>query len=654
MAPIREFITRWGFDVDMDALDAMETRTKKIRSGFLKMGAAATAALAGIVIPAATFDDTLRQSAAAAGVSADKFEGLMGRLREQGMSVAEDLGISGQQVAAGFFDVISAGVTPAHEHFESFSNAGFRLAKIMGGDVGPAVERLKTTLNAFQMDVAEASDVSDVFVKANTLGQTSIAQLSEAMAKAGPVAFQAGKDLEETTAALIALAESGYRGAEGGEALKQIILALGAATPRAKAAMEDLGVNVVDESTGKFLSFAEIVAQFEDKLGGLTESQKIATVTQIVGREAAAKFLAVVGQGSKNIEDWEKKLNNATGTTEHYIEQLAGFWDIGRRLIQALKNLAIQIGTPLLGPLTDGAKLFLELTKNVRAFMVEHPNLTSGLSKVAGATLGIIALGSAFGALVSTITLARIAIARMGTEALLANAKAIAVPILLVAIGLLLFALFDDLAAAMAGNESFIGDLIERFREWRFEIGAAAGLIGGIALLFGAMFAPITLLIVLLGVLFTTILRNIDAYKEFWELNKGTDWGQIAGEFAGWIAQLIDWENVLQRLQKLYKWFKTEVLGIGEVTPEQIVVERLITGVGTRGMEAITTLPAIGTGIVPGLTAPMVPMAAPAAPANVTVQTGNINVEGVGRNEILETVEDQQRQQLRQLENELE
>jgi len=157
---IREFFTRWGFDVDFGPLEEMERTQKALQANFAKIAAVGTAALAAVAVPAASLEDELRRSAAAAGKTGDEFDEVLVKLTGQAQAFAEQIGLSGVAVADGFFDVISAGVDPLTKGFDQFAETGLRLAKVTGGDVGVSIEQLNTSLKAFGLTTEDSLEVA--------------------------------------------------------------------------------------------------------------------------------------------------------------------------------------------------------------------------------------------------------------------------------------------------------------------------------------------------------------------------------------------------------------------------------------------------------------------------------------------------------------
>jgi TP901 family phage tail tape measure protein len=548
VATVREFITKWGFDVDFGPLEKMEAETRKVRAGFAKIGAVATAALAAIVVPSATLEDALRRSAAAAGKTGAEFDATLAKLQGRALDFAEDLGISGVRIADGFFNVISSGLDPLSKEFDDFSETAFKLAKVTGGDVGQAVSQLNTTLNAFRATGATASTIANTFAKANTIADTSVSQLAEAMQIAGPIAAKLfTQNLSTTSAVLSAFGDAGFRGVRGGEALKQVINKLSAPTGDAAKTLKNLGI-VTTNADGSFRNLIDIIGDMETSLGRYTEANQAAALKTIFGEETVGKFVSVLSIGSERMREYNDALKNSEGAVDLALEQMEGLIDVGRKAFQAIKNIAITLGSPLLGPLTSATKAFLGMVKGIRDFLKENPKLTRGLALTTGGILGLVAATAGIGVAILSFKLLRLAVLKTGTAFLVAQLKAFGMIAGVLVTGVLLFALFDDLFAFLTGQKSVIGELVAQNREWEDAIRGIA--IATSVLLAGLTFlaSPLLLLVVLLAALTVQIIRTRDEWGLFFDFIKGASLGNIVSEFGEWLASLVGLNEEFRKL----------------------------------------------------------------------------------------------------------
>lgn len=286
-------------------------------AGVAQMTTAATAAAATI---------TAGLSAAAIKVGSD-FEASMSQ-------VAATMGITS---AADEFGVLSAAAKEMGESTKfSASQAGDALnyLALAGYDAEKAVSALPTVLNvaaAGGIDLAYASDMitdamsalgletQDMTVFADQLAvtsqksNTSVAQLGEAILTVGGTAKMLSGGITEMNTALGLLADNGVKGAEGGTALRNIILSLSAPTDKAAAALEGLGVTAFDAS-GSMRPLEDTFYDLNlalDELG--SDQAKTEVLNEIFNKVDLKSVNALLGTSMERFEELTGYIDDCSG-----------------------------------------------------------------------------------------------------------------------------------------------------------------------------------------------------------------------------------------------------------------------------------------------------------------------------------------------------
>ena len=114
------------------------------------------------------------------------------------------------------------------------------LAGATGTELGRAAEVAGATLRGFGLDSREMQRVNDVMAKSFSSSALDMEKFAESMKYVAPVAKSAGLSLEETTAMLGKLADSGIRGSQAGTSLRRIITDMAMTGKPAKQALEEL------------------------------------------------------------------------------------------------------------------------------------------------------------------------------------------------------------------------------------------------------------------------------------------------------------------------------------------------------------------------------------------------------------------------------
>jgi TP901 family phage tail tape measure protein len=351
---------------------------EKALAGFGKIAAgvaaAATAAVAGIAVKSiqefAKFDEKLNQSLAIMG---DVSEAMRGNMSDAAREVARTTTFSADQAAESFFFLASAGLdaeqsVAAMPQVAKFAQAGMFDMALATDLATDAQSALGLSSKDAQENLANLTRVTDVFVRANTLANTSVEQLAVAFTtKAGTALKTVGKDVEEGAAALALFADQGVKGELAGTQLTNTIFGLTGSSYYFKK----FGIDVYD-AQGQMNNFADIADQLGVAFKGLSTEQRIAILDQMqLTKQSRAGVLLLADQGDK-IRDYESALRDAAGFTQQVASKqlltpTAQFALLG----SAIDDVALEIGT-VLGPAVGKmAGLFADLTLNALPAVTE-------------------------------------------------------------------------------------------------------------------------------------------------------------------------------------------------------------------------------------------------------------------------------------------
>lgn len=207
---------------------------------------------------------------------------------------------------------------------------------LAGYDTAKACEALPTVLNiaaAGGMDLASASDMvtdamsalnieatsdnltdfGDKLAKTSQKSNTSVSQLGEAILTVGGTAQQLAGGTTELNTALGILANSGTKGSEGGTALRNVILSLGAPTDIATAKIKELGVKVYD-AQGNIRPLNDIFKDLQESMKDMTQEEKNVNLSTIFNRADLADvqtLLANCGDAWDSLADAVENSDNA-------------------------------------------------------------------------------------------------------------------------------------------------------------------------------------------------------------------------------------------------------------------------------------------------------------------------------------------------------
>lgn len=236
------------------------------------------------------------------------------------------------------------------------TEATLNLAAATGSELSEAAAIAGATLGGFGLDASETGRLTDVMAKSFSASALDLEKFKESMKTAAPAAKAVGVSVEETTALLGTLANSGINGSNAGTALKKTFIELNAQ-----------GITMND-------AFNQVS----------NSSDKLATAVDLVGKLAAPSFL-VLAEGTKNTAELTDALNDANGAAETMAETQQN------TLSGALQSLSSKWEAYVLG-LNDATNSGNILTSGIR-FLGD--NLKSILNTLGFAVAGFVAYKTA-------------------------------------------------------------------------------------------------------------------------------------------------------------------------------------------------------------------------------------------------------------------
>lgn len=259
--------------------------------------------------------------------------------------------------------------------------ATLNLAAAASLDLGRSADIASNVLSAFRMEAEQTSIVADVMATAAASANTDVSQLAEAMKPVGGVASALGHSLQETTAALMAMAQEGRQGSEAGTGLRRVLTSLVNPTKDARQALKELGLEARDLNPAT-MELAEIVEALAE--AGLDAEAAF----RIFGDRGAPAILTLVNQAPA-LRRFNETLADTAGNAEEAArilnDNLAG--DLAS-LNSALQELMLQSGEGgLLGLLRDlvqGATDVARVFAGMNAELAHTETIVIGLSAALG------------------------------------------------------------------------------------------------------------------------------------------------------------------------------------------------------------------------------------------------------------------------------
>lgn len=354
---------------------------------------------------------TIEVEAAFAKISVvgDQFAATAGQLEKFGrgiFDVARQTGQSFDETSKAALEFARQGLGAA-ETLVRVKDA-LTLTRLSGLDATSAVEGLTAAVNSFKKEGLSTTDVLNKLIAVDNKYAVSSGDLIEAIKRSGAFAQEAGIGFDELTATVTVLQEATARGGSViGNSLKTIFERVG--RPESLRQLQDLGVGIKDVQ-GNILPAIKIIDNFANRLNGMDEAAKRASLRQLAGTlqinqlSALSNALKEVEGGSRRYDEVLATSANASieaATANEKLNQtldaqIKGLVATGTQLGSLFGNVAI---APTLKELTEalgGAGKFLieGLSKDGPTFTKAFANIVSDALLAAGvaglASVGLI------------------------------------------------------------------------------------------------------------------------------------------------------------------------------------------------------------------------------------------------------------------------
>jgi TP901 family phage tail tape measure protein len=367
---------------EMDNMGSRSRRTSRdlgaIQKASMGMAAGIAAVIGSSVSVAATFEQSMSKLAGITNASAEDLARLEEAAREMGATTA----FSASQAAEGLQYLAMAGFS-VDEQIGALP-AVLNAAQASGIALGESADIVSNIMTGFGIKASESGKAVDVLVKTMTTANTDLPQLGQAMKYVAPVAAGLGLSIEETAAAVAKMSDAGIQGAQAGTSLRAALLSLANPVGQTEKAIDGLGISVTD-ANGSMKPLPELIGHIGDKLSGMSDSQKVATASQLVGTEAASGFIALLDVGQEGLADYTRELENSAGAAEtmaaKMTDNLIGAF---KEFQSAAEEAGIKVGKEFLPTFTEIVKAGSDMVRTLTE--VDTSTIKTGLAFAGTAT----------------------------------------------------------------------------------------------------------------------------------------------------------------------------------------------------------------------------------------------------------------------------
>lgn len=342
-----------GFIKGLNSIKSVAGNAAKMAT--VAIGTATTAITAfgaSAVRTGMNFDSAMSQVAATMGKSVDEIQDLRDFAKEMGAKTA----FSASQAAEALNFMALAGYD-AKKSMQMLPNV-LNLAASGGMDLARASDMITDTQSALSLTMEQTTELVDQMAKTASKTNTSVSQLGDAMLTVGGTAKTMKGGTVELAAALGILADNGTKGAEGGTALRNVLMTMSSA--KFEKTFGALGVSAYD-SEGKMRELKDVLADMNAVMSNMTDKEKTQLISKTFNKFDLKNVNALLATSTERWDKLTTEISEASGASEAMAEtQLDNLTGNVTKLKSAYEGVQIEISDKLTPTLNDFVKLGTE------------------------------------------------------------------------------------------------------------------------------------------------------------------------------------------------------------------------------------------------------------------------------------------------------
>lgn len=346
-------------------LKSLQKETKEKANGIKKGMLTATGVMAGAlaavgvsaVKTGAEFDKAMSQVAATMGTTTDEIQNLRDFAKEMGSTTQ----FSATQAAEALNYMALAGYD-AETSMKMLPNV-LNLASAGTMDLATASDMVTDAQSALGLRLDETTELVDKMAQTASKSNTSVSQLGEAMLTIGGTAKALSGGTTELSAALGILADNGIKGAEGGTALRNVLL--GIQGDKFDKTFGELGVSAYD-AQGNLRPLKDILADMDSVMEGMTSQEKTQLINKTFNRQDLKTVNALLGTTTDRWDELTNSIDNAQGAAQKMADtQLDNLTGDVTKLKSAWEGFQINLSEKLTPALRVVTQLLTKLIDNM-------------------------------------------------------------------------------------------------------------------------------------------------------------------------------------------------------------------------------------------------------------------------------------------------
>ena len=345
---------------------------------------------ASAFIDCAKAADEYETALAKVSTIADNSEISMSDIKNQISELSQETGKSVADLSESTYQAISASVKTADA--VSFTKDANKLAVAGYTETANAVDTLTTVLNAYGLEANQTSKISDMLLKTQNLGKTTVDELSQSLGQVIPIAAAYKTNMANVSAAYAQLTKNGIATANAGTGLKGMLNELGKTGSKVADTLQNKTGKTFAELMNSGKSLGDVIKILSDSVNGnSTDFRNLWSNSR-----AATTALSLFNSGANEFNDTLTAMQQSAGLTDEAYSKMTDTAEFAEQKFKnSAENLKIAIGeniSPALEELYDKGSEVLEW---LQEFVEQNPETVQNITVFVTAMGTVIAVVTA-------------------------------------------------------------------------------------------------------------------------------------------------------------------------------------------------------------------------------------------------------------------
>lgn len=257
-------------------------------------------------------------------------------------------------------------------------------------DLSVVTGGLGNALKMFGKDSNYAATAADILSTAQAQANTTVTDLFDAMATAGPICSSVGWSMSDLAAITDIFGDAGISGAEGATALKTGLARLASPAKDGATWIKKLGLEIFN-SDGSMKSMVDVQKQLHDSFQGLTSQEQMSAAAAIFGKNQMAKWMTLINASPDQVQKYASSLEGAAGSSQKMADALlsgmGGSLEKLNSSFDVMKYTVGGIASEVLKPFVDNLTGMIDKFNNLDPSMQKNIVKWVGIAAAAGPVL---------------------------------------------------------------------------------------------------------------------------------------------------------------------------------------------------------------------------------------------------------------------------